>query len=54
MKEYSDKTASYFLSLGIKKGDAVMLIMKRHYEWWYCMMALHKMVPLQYLRQTSF
>ncbi|NLM73645.1 MAG: AMP-binding protein [Clostridiaceae bacterium] len=42
MKEYSDKTASYFLSLGIKKGDAVMLIMKRHYEWWYCMMALHK------------
>lgn len=42
MKEYSDKTASYFLSLGIKKGDAVMLILKRHYEWWYCMMALHK------------
>ncbi|NMA67557.1 MAG: AMP-binding protein [Clostridiaceae bacterium] len=42
MKTYSDKTASYFLSLGIKKGDTVMLILKRHYEWWYCMMALHK------------
>lgn len=42
MKEYSDKTASFFQSLGIKKGDAVMLILKRHYEWWYCMMALHK------------
>lgn len=42
VKENSDKAASYFLSLGIKKGDAVMLILKRHYEWWYCMMALHK------------
>lgn len=42
MKEYSDKTASFFQSLGIKKGDVVMLILKRHYEWWYCMMALHK------------
>ena len=42
MKEYSDKTASFFQSLGIKKGDAVMLILKRHNEWWYCMMALHK------------
>lgn len=42
MKEYSDKTASFFQNLGIKKGDAVLLILKRHYEWWYCMMALHK------------
>lgn len=42
IKENSDKTAAYFMSLGIKKGDAVMLILKRHYEWWYCMMALHK------------
>lgn len=42
MKENSDKTASYFMSLGIKKGDAVLLILKRHFEWWYCMMALHK------------
>lgn len=42
MKENSDKAASYFMSLGIEKGDAVMLILKRHYEWWYIMMALHK------------
>ena len=42
MKENSDKTAAYFQSLGIGKGDAVMLILKRHYEWWYCMVALHK------------
>ncbi|HZJ83372.1 MAG TPA: AMP-binding protein [Clostridia bacterium] len=42
MQEYSNKTASFFQSIGIKKGDAVLLILKRHYEWWYCMMALHK------------
>lgn len=42
MKENSDNAAAYFMSLGIRKGDAVMLILKRHYEWWYCMMALHK------------
>ncbi len=42
MKENSDKAAAYFMSLGVRKGDAVMLILKRHYEWWYCMMALHK------------
>jgi len=42
MKEQSDKAAAYFQSLGIRKGDGVMLILKRHYEWWYCMIALHK------------
>ena len=35
MKENSDKTAAFFQNLGIKKGDAVLLILKRHYEWWY-------------------
>lgn len=43
MKEKSDETAAYFQSLGIRKGDAVMLILKRHFEWWFCMMALHKL-----------
>ncbi len=42
MKKWSDKAANYFRSLGIKKGDAVMLIMKRHYQFWYTIMALHK------------
>lgn len=41
-KEVSDRTASYFLSLGLKKGDRVMLILKRRLEWWICMVALHK------------
>lgn len=43
MKYYSDKTANYFKGLGIGKGDAVMLILKRHYEYWWTILALHKL-----------
>ncbi|HPU22039.1 MAG TPA: AMP-binding protein [Thermoclostridium caenicola] len=43
MKEESDRTAAYFRSVGIRKGDAVMLILRRHYEFWYCIVALHKL-----------
>jgi acetyl-CoA synthetase len=42
-KEVSDQAASYFQSLGIVKGDRVMLILKRRIEWWICMVALHKL-----------
>ncbi|MFW9596611.1 MAG: AMP-binding protein [Paludibacter sp.] len=42
IKEYSDKTASYFQSLGIGKGDIVMAILKRRYEFWFTIIALHK------------
>ena len=42
MKRMSDKTANYLLSLGIKKGDMVMVILKRHYQFWYVIVALHK------------
>lgn len=42
LKYYSDKTANFFRSLGIKKGDPVMLILKRRYEFWFCILALHK------------
>jgi acetyl-CoA synthetase len=42
MKYYSDKAANYFKSVGIKKGDRVMLIMKRHYMFWFCTLALNK------------
>ena len=41
-KDYSDKAASYFLQLGIRRGDCVMLILKRRLEWWITMIALHK------------
>lgn len=42
MKRWSDKTANYFKSLGIKKGDFVLLVLKRSYLFWYAMLALHK------------
>ena len=42
MKEYSNRTANLFKSLGIQKGDKVMLTLKNRYEWWFCMVALHK------------
>ena len=41
-KEQTDQTAAYFMQLGIKHGDQVMLILKRHYQWWLSMMALCK------------
>jgi len=42
LKEQSDQAASYLQSLGIGKGDPVMLILKRRYEWWIIMLALCK------------
>ncbi|MDD5021984.1 MAG: AMP-binding protein [Endomicrobiaceae bacterium] len=48
IKKYSNKTANFFKSLGIKKGDAVMLILKRRFEFWFSIIALHKIgaVPI--------
>ena len=43
MKHYSDLTASYFQQLGIGRGDMVMLILKRRVEFWFCILALHKL-----------
>ncbi|MDD2457883.1 MAG: AMP-binding protein [Eubacteriales bacterium] len=42
LKEQSDRAASFFQSLGLGKGDPVMLILKRHYEFWFAILALHK------------
>ena len=42
MKKYSNMTANYLESLGIGKGDRVMLVLKRHYQFWFTMLALHK------------
>ena len=43
IKRESDKTASYFQSLGIGHGDMVMLILKRRFEFWFSIIALHKL-----------
>jgi len=42
LKEQTDQAAAYLQSLGISKNDPVMLILKRHYQWWLVMLALHK------------
>ena len=43
MKRFSNQTVNYFRSLGIKKGDKVMLVLRRRYQFWLCMLALHKL-----------
>ena len=43
MKRASAQCANYFKSLGIKKGDRVMLVLKRHYQFWFSILALHKL-----------
>ena len=43
MKDYSSQAANYFKSLGIKKGDRVLLVLKRNYQFWYAILGLHKL-----------
>ncbi len=43
MKKESNRAANYFASLGIKKGDRVMLVLKRHYQFWIAMLGLNKL-----------
>ena len=53
LSRLSNKAANMFLAHGIKKGDHVILVMKRHYQFWYTMMALIKIgaiaIPATYL-----
>ena len=55
MKRGSNQCVNYFKSLGIKRGDRVMLILKRHYQFWYAIIALHKLgaiaIPATYQLQ---
>ena len=43
IKKESGRAANYFRSLGIQRGDRVMLVLKRHYQYWFAMMGLHKL-----------
>ena len=43
LKKESARAANYFKSLGIKRGDRVMLVLKRHYQFWFAMLGLHKL-----------
>ena len=43
IKDASSQAANYFTSLGIRKGDRVMLVLKRHYQFWFAILGLHKL-----------
>jgi acetyl-CoA synthetase len=57
MKRYSDKAANFFRAAGVGKGDPVMLILKRHYEYWFCTLGLNKIgavtIPATHLLSTK-
>ncbi len=57
MKLMSDRAANFFKSIGIKKGDSVMMALKGRYEWWYCMLGLHKVgaiaIPATHMLTTK-
>jgi len=57
LKKASDETASFFQSLGIGRGDKVMMILKRRYEFWFSILALHKIgavgIPATHLLTTK-
>ena len=43
MKKESARAANYFKAMGIKRGDRVMLVLKRHYQFWFAVLGLHKL-----------
>ena len=43
MSRKSNQAANFFRSLGLKKGDPVLLVLKRRYEYWFCALALMKL-----------
>ena len=57
ISEYSNRYANVFKNAGIGKGDKVMLVLKRHYEYWFAAIALHKlgaiMIPATHMLTVS-
>lgn len=57
IKKYSNQMANVFRSAGIGQGDCVMLVLKRHYEYWFAAIALHKlgaiMIPATHMLTES-
>ena len=57
IKKYSNQMANVFQGAGIGRGDRVMLILKRHYEYWFAAVALHKlgavMIPATHMLTVS-
>ncbi len=57
ISRYSSRMANVLKSAGIARGDRVMLVLKRHYEYWFAAVALHKlgavMIPATHMLTTS-
>ena len=57
VKEYSNQMANVFRASGVRRGDRVMLILKRHYEYWFAAVALHKLgavtIPVTHMLTVS-
>lgn len=57
IRKYSNRMANVFLKAGIARGDRVMLVLKRHYEYWFAAIALHKlgavMIPATHMLTVS-
>ncbi len=43
IKRESARAANYFKAMGIRRGDRVMLVLKRHYQFWFAILGLHKL-----------
>ena len=43
MSKASSRAANYFKAMGIQRGDRVMLVLKRHYQFWFAILGLHKL-----------
>ena len=57
IKKYSNQMANVFKNAGLKRGDCVMVVLKRHYEYWFAAVALHKlgitMIPATHMLTVS-
>ena len=57
VREYSNRMANVFRAAGIRRGDRVILILKRHYEYWFAAVALHKLgaviIPMTHMLTVS-
>lgn len=57
LEEYSNRAANFFCACGINKGDRVMLTLKSRYQFWYCILALHKIgaitIPATHMLKTK-
>ncbi|MBR2370579.1 MAG: AMP-binding protein [Clostridia bacterium] len=53
LKKTSAQCANYFRSIGIKKGDRVLLILRRHYQFWQAILGLHKMGAITILASNQ-